>query len=156
MYSASKDIISKQLKNNIFDAGYNETIIKDYHFLPSIEMTNMVTYSTGGKQGIILEDGTIDLEELNKYIHLVVNINDRHYDYKINHIRKLRNCKPEDFINAGHTDKKRISKKILWRLCPDIPYDDEIYRLKNSYTDEIIRTSISLELWPCSKEYNSN
>ena len=153
MYSGSKDIISKQVTNNLFDVGYNETIIKNYHFLPSIEMTDMVTWAAGGKWGILKNDGTLDIKELNKYVRLVVNIKDRYKTYKTNHIRNFRNCNIEDFRRAGHTDEERMKKKSVWRMCPDIPYDDEIYKVKNSYTDEIFRTSISLELWPCTNDY---
>ena len=39
-------------------------------------------------------------------------------------------------------------------MCPDIPYDDKEYRVKNSYTDEKWRVSFSVELRTCNKNYN--
>jgi len=152
MYSGGKDIISKQFMNNNFNPGFDNITIPDYHFLPSIELTNMDTSGDLNIFGIMDNFGNIDIKQMAKYARIVLNIKELYSDYKHNNIYEFRNCNADDFKQAGITDEVKIKKLSMYRLCPDIAYDDPIYRVQNSYTDETYRHSFSMEMWPCNPD----
>jgi hypothetical protein len=62
---------------------------------------------------------------------------------KIIHRSVLRQCKLDDFTKKGVKNASRAFEKMISkRLCPDV--EDEIYKVKNDYTNETLRNSFIL------------
>ena len=78
MYSTTQDFINKQVKHNDFLDGRDQIIMKDFNFLPSIQLDYM-DYSVSNEvtKDIINDQQHINVEELSKYVTFVLNLQTR-------------------------------------------------------------------------------
>jgi hypothetical protein len=62
----------------------------------------------------------------------------------------MRHCTVEDYKKREVKITEKLEKKVLRRICADIPPDFDYFGVKNEDSDEDFRKSISLEVIKCS------
>ena len=59
-------------------------------------------------------------------------------------VYRMRQCSLEDFEKRGFLVDKDFDDSLFNRLCPDIPDENEFYKVKNLYSNEKERISFSV------------
>ena len=130
---------------------YNEFYLKDFNFLPSLEV---LAYREGNeeeasilseiipeelKDTINFSNGEafpISMEKLKSFIEPVIKFRQRTAGETSYMTVPLRNCMEEDFESRGYTFEDDLAReKMKQRLCPNMEEMGEYLKLKNGYTN---------------------
>jgi hypothetical protein len=104
MYSTTQDIMNKQTKPNNFDPleGKDRVLMKDYNFLPSIDLSNMdSSHANNDNYGVSDSKSEVDMDKVNTYVHFVLNVKIRKPTETKNVIKFFRPCRASDFTDHG-------------------------------------------------------
>ena len=55
----------------------------------------------------------------------------------------MKQCVPEDYEKRGYKVDEQFRASLTSRICPDIPDDSKIYKVRNLYDNMIERYSFS-------------
>ena len=132
--------------------GYkNNSIISNGHF--QLNQMNFLPYYQIGKLGeldtdefdVLDENKNFDYKKLKSYIQIQLVVLDRVKSKNEIYISEFRKCKEQDFKINGFKDEIDVQNLF----CPDTDWLGHLYKVKNSYTNQTSRSSLSLEIVKC-------
>jgi hypothetical protein len=132
--------------------------MNDYNFMPSVEMRIIDdTLQDSENYGLTKGVSDIDMDEMNQYVHFVMNIRTRTPEGNKDNIKFFRPCRIEDFTSNGidMNDTKVALKKINHRLCPDFKKDDPDFAVINGFTNEQLRQHVTVAQWVCNEKFSN-
>lgn len=95
----------------------------------------------------------LDLSKLSRYIVPRLKVKTRSNSQSTYVRMDWRKCQVQDFVRMGYQPKEAEYTNIRARLCPDVTKAlEEMYKIKNSYTDQEERISFSIEIEKCSSK----
>ena len=83
-----------------------------------------------------------------------MNMSERRNGETLHHTAKFKHCTVEDFTSKGVKISEEMESIIAKRLCPDIMSNETMYKVKNIYTKQSLRNSISIEIRLCDAHHN--
>ena len=94
------------------------------------------------------------MAKLQEYIDIVIAFRQRSDGNSKYISTSLRKCTSKDFEERGISFQSESEKKDkLMRLCPDMEKMESFFRIKNGYTNNIDRSSFSLDIVKCRGEF---
>ena len=78
--------------------------MKDYHFLPSLEIINLDTSAIGQDEHQVVQNGQVNITELEKYVRIIYDVKTRTATGTNNTVIPFRQCTMQDYISNGYAN----------------------------------------------------
>ena len=145
----------------------NEIWMKDYNFLPSIEIRLVNNTKENWsvidndeeidlfdkpllKQKLQGNNPNVDLNKLSKYVRFSLNVRTLIQGEKSTIFKgSLRKCRIDDFESRSYKVDEITKQSIHLRLCPDMEQLSDIMRVKNKYDNKQDRVSFEIMVSRC-------
>ena len=133
MINGSQDNVTKVESNFNFNGENGKIHMTESNYLPYLELLSsndeihqhMEEVNVDEFNKIKEKDGSINVDQLSKYIEIRISILHRSNNERKYYAVPFRQCRPSDFVNRGVPEKDVTILNVNRFLCPDIT--DELY-----------------------------
>lgn len=159
------DNFSSQTVVNKFEEDSNDLRLFDFNFLPSMniktlsstdeEFDEFKAHPSSEVYNFDNEDPTLsnfNYDKLDRYIKFYVKTRVRIKGVETHYRSKMIPCDLKQFKDNNFDPDEITKQKLIQRVCPDLEFMQDYWRIKNSYTNYDERHSFNIAVVVCNNE----